>query len=594
MKKLLPLFFSIVSLLVIFTCDDSTRPNLPPIIVVSANPVSGVAPLTVSFSSSAEDADGVIAAYSWNFGDGAGSSTQQNPVYTYNSHGSFTATCTVSDNGSPSLSASATVVITVYQSKIPTLSSISPAWSVIHMPEFTLTATGTDFFPQSKIVFDGTEMTTTYISPTQLSCKIRPDDTILSSALKSDGSVNLEADQYTGVIVRNPGIGGGDSASIQFTIRPNHVFESPHLVNPTSNQWGWTYVTIHKSKNLYITYSDPSSGFSSAISASKDLGQNWENEHEIPNVNIIYLLFGFTAGLDDILYIFCNEYLYKSSDDGQTWSDPILVSNGTPDETCIKYWNDCYNIIRLDDGTLYAVWAEWKNSDCTGETELACWLLHSISKDGGLTWSPAVKIPTPSGYDFYGPTLFKTASGMIHCLFGYGVDPDFPTGNYHMTSSDGGVSWSTPVDIASFLVFDFNYPFVGDDDGLYVAHRFYYTSYQEIIVKYWLDGASTWGMATPITLARYYDVQYMSVSVDSAGNINLFYTMGPAGTKYAIYYQRSIDHGRTWTEAMQLSPFGCWAGKNSGVCDSAGNLYVVWVGVFDPYPISFSASERNQ
>jgi len=596
MKKALPLLLFALFLLGIFTCDDSTKPNLPPIIVVSANPVSGVAPLTVSFSSSAEDADGAIAAYSWNFGDGAGSSTQQNPSYTYTTAGTFTATCTVSDDGKPALTAFATVVITVYQSKIPTLSAISPDWSVIHMPGFTLTATGTDFFPQSKIVFDGKEMATTYISSTQLSCRIRPDDTVLSSALKSDGSVDLTADQYTGILVRNPGTYGGDSGALSFTVRPNHIFESPHLVSPTSDRWSWDFITIHRGKNLYVTYSDRPTGYSSAIRVSKDLGQSWGNGQEMPDTNASgrYSRFWIAAGFDGILYHFWDEYLYKSLDDGQTWSDPILVSGGTPDEGCFEHWTDCSNILRLADGTLYTVWAEWENDICIPHINVAGWLLHSTSKDGGLTWSKAVKIPTPSGYDFYGPTLFKSVSGKIHCLFGYGLDPDFPTGNYHMTSSDGGASWSTPVDIASFLAFDFNYPFVGDDDGLYVVHRFYYTSYQEIIVKYWLDGASTWGMATPITLARYYDVQYMSVSVDSAGNINLFYTMGPAGTKYAIYYQCSIDHGRTWTEARQLSPFGCWAGKNAQVCDAAGNLFVVWASVNNPYPIYFTSTERNK
>jgi endonuclease/exonuclease/phosphatase family metal-dependent hydrolase len=83
--------------------------NLPPVVTVSANPTSGVAPLPVSLSSTASDPDGSIAAYSWNFGDGQ-TSTQPYPSHTYSSAGTYTAQLTVTDN--QGATASASVVIT--------------------------------------------------------------------------------------------------------------------------------------------------------------------------------------------------------------------------------------------------------------------------------------------------------------------------------------------------------------------------------------------------------------------------------------------------------------------------------------------------
>lgn len=85
----------------------------PPVAVAEANPTSGTAPLTVSFSSvNSTDPDGTIVGYSWNFGDGT-SSTEPNPVHVYNSAGTFTAVLTVTDNSG--LSDTDSVAINVQQ-----------------------------------------------------------------------------------------------------------------------------------------------------------------------------------------------------------------------------------------------------------------------------------------------------------------------------------------------------------------------------------------------------------------------------------------------------------------------------------------------
>jgi PKD repeat protein len=74
-------------------------PNTPPVAAASATPASGIAPLTVNFSSAgSNDPDGSIASYSWNFGDGSAVSTAASPSHLYGSVGNFTATLTVTDN----------------------------------------------------------------------------------------------------------------------------------------------------------------------------------------------------------------------------------------------------------------------------------------------------------------------------------------------------------------------------------------------------------------------------------------------------------------------------------------------------------------
>ena len=102
---------------------------------INSDRTGGVRPVAVAFDGRAStDPDGVIASYSWNFGDSssgtANTSTLANPVHTYSSPGTFTASLTVTDNqGNPS--GLATKVITVTGAALPNavhVASITGSW----------------------------------------------------------------------------------------------------------------------------------------------------------------------------------------------------------------------------------------------------------------------------------------------------------------------------------------------------------------------------------------------------------------------------------------------------------------------------------
>jgi len=89
-----------------------TLPNQAPTITgLTVTSASGQSPLTVGFTAQAQDSDGIIAGYSWNFGDG-GTSTQQNPNYIYNNAGNYTAILTVVDNSGATSTKNITIVVT--------------------------------------------------------------------------------------------------------------------------------------------------------------------------------------------------------------------------------------------------------------------------------------------------------------------------------------------------------------------------------------------------------------------------------------------------------------------------------------------------
>lgn len=69
----------------------------PPTVSATANPTSGVVPLTVNFSASATDQDGTIAQYVWTFDDGD-FSFAQNPTKSFPAPGFYNVRLTVTDN----------------------------------------------------------------------------------------------------------------------------------------------------------------------------------------------------------------------------------------------------------------------------------------------------------------------------------------------------------------------------------------------------------------------------------------------------------------------------------------------------------------
>lgn len=99
---------------------------IPPFAGATGRPTSGEAPLVVIFSASATDPDGTITGYGWNFGDG-GTSTQQNPTYTYNNSGSYVAALTVTDNDGATETDTVTITVNEAANQAPTVqASASP------------------------------------------------------------------------------------------------------------------------------------------------------------------------------------------------------------------------------------------------------------------------------------------------------------------------------------------------------------------------------------------------------------------------------------------------------------------------------------
>jgi len=93
-----------------FKSSTLTIQDKPPVAGFSWTPTSPAAGDTVTFTDSSNDPDGTVTAWTWDFGDGATSSSR-NPSHTYSSSGTFTVKLNVTDNDGSTGQVSKTITI---------------------------------------------------------------------------------------------------------------------------------------------------------------------------------------------------------------------------------------------------------------------------------------------------------------------------------------------------------------------------------------------------------------------------------------------------------------------------------------------------
>jgi PKD repeat protein len=119
--------------------------NLPPTVEIDADVTTGLAPLSVSFKADADDPDGFIDSYEWDFGDET-TSSREKILHTYYTSGLYDVTLTVKDNKGDS--ATDTIQISVedelLQNEPPNAdASVEPNVAFVH-EELSFLGTGDD------------------------------------------------------------------------------------------------------------------------------------------------------------------------------------------------------------------------------------------------------------------------------------------------------------------------------------------------------------------------------------------------------------------------------------------------------------------
>lgn len=94
----------------------------------------------------------------------------------------------------------------VVPNSVPSIASMSPTATTAGTSAFTLAVSGTAFIPTSALNWNGTALTTSYVSATQLTAVVPASDVVASGTAQ--------------VTVTTPTPGGGTSSALTFTINP--------------------------------------------------------------------------------------------------------------------------------------------------------------------------------------------------------------------------------------------------------------------------------------------------------------------------------------------------------------------------------------
>jgi len=282
--------------------------------------------------------------------------------------------------------------------------------------------------------------------------------------------------------------------------------------------------------------------------------------------------------------------LYRSTDNGQTWTGPITVSSeGGVDK---EYIHVDHAPSSPHKGNVYVTWH-------SGNV-----MKFARSTDNGLHFSPELTFTGSTGI---GSDICSDADGKIFYFW-----PDFMTKTVIVAiSSDGGASFGAPQVVAHTQV-DYDYPIPAMDQRnafLYLScdvdltdspyHNRVYACWNDtltddddnnasanhsrITFAYSSDGGSTWNFSTPHTTADMdkNDRFHPWFEVDNNGTIHVVYydtRNDPSRRKTDFYYASSTDGGETWsteeritsTQSNYISDFFQWGDYNgmSAVLDS--------------------------
>lgn len=136
-----------------------------------------------------------------------------------------------------------TVADYVANNPVPVASSLSPSSCTAGASAFTLTVTGSSFVSSSVVKWNGTALTTTYVSATQLTASVP------AANVASSGSAS--------VTVYTPTPGGGTSAALTFTINAPANNPVPVLtsISPSSCTAGASAFTLTVTGSSFISSS---------------------------------------------------------------------------------------------------------------------------------------------------------------------------------------------------------------------------------------------------------------------------------------------------------------------------------------------------
>ena len=248
----------------------------------------------------------------------------------------------------------------------------------------------------------------------------------------------------------------------------------------------------------------------------------------------------------------------RSSDGGETWTDPAVVID---DPAVILNDKEAITVDPTRPGHVYLVWARFVG--------VSVILYLSKSTDGGDTWAPPLPMATISTGG-QGNEILVTPDGTL-------VDIFYSGGTlYNIRSTDAGMTWTNPQAITAMQAASTRSPDtsrtvraagaipnadIGPDGEIYVtwARTADQLNHSVVVVKS-TDNGVTW--TEPIVVKEIFGQMFTpSVAVAGDGTVGVTYydfrnfEQHPGGLDTDVWFSWSPDGGQTWTEEHMAGPF---------------------------------------
>jgi hypothetical protein len=276
----------------------------------------------------------------------------------------------------------------------------------------------------------------------------------------------------------------------------------------------------------------------------------------------------------------------RSSDSGASWSTTPIIRK-------LEYGSNFPTPLAGSDGSLFLFWTQ------KGERGTDLQFLRTAT--GGASWlGKPVPVPGPPrevpaeqkstnprlspGYEMAWPSVASDGLERLYVIW----QEAFVTGTniFFNRSLDGGTTWLTRAPRLDSPPSSFNnsrFPAIALDTrgGIYAFWEDLRNDGSDIYFNRSLDGGTTWlNEDVRLTPTRGLGMDAISpaVAADQSGHLYMAWLEGQSGS-LAIYFNRSLDKGRTWLpRPIRLDHHGkdifSYAVKLRS--DEDGHVYVVW------------------
>jgi hypothetical protein len=217
--------------------------------------------------------------------------------------------------------------------------------------------------------------------------------------------------------------------------------------------------------------------------------------------------------------------------------------------------------LAVSGSVLHLVWEESNFSSNYG-------ILYKRSTDGGVSWGTEVEL---ASYSYTRAPSIAVAGSTVHVVWINGTTPSYNI--FYKRSSDAGLTWVSSTQISTNSSQLWNPPSVAvSGSSVHVAWNFSLNNIWSIYYKRSTDAGLTWGTDNWL-------INGISGSIfpniAASGTLAHIVWFDSRNTSLAIYYKRSVNNGNNWEADTRLTLTDSMAVAPS-IALSGNTVHVVW------------------